>query len=200
MSPRKTSNILSPELLLNAYSIGIFPMADGKDGELFWYSPDPRAIIPLNESFKVSRSLRLTIKKNIFETRFDTAFEQVIRSCAQRDETWISEEIIAAYCQLFHLGFAHSVESWNENKLVGGLYGVAVGAAFFGESMFSTMKDASKTALVALVEQLRSQQFELLDTQYITPHLLQFGTIEIPKNEYLRRLNSAVKKKRKFLY
>ncbi|MBS4029607.1 MAG: leucyl/phenylalanyl-tRNA--protein transferase [Ignavibacteriales bacterium] len=191
-------SVLSPELLLNAYSVGVFPMSEGTKGDIFWYSPDPRAILPL-DSLKISRSLLQTIKKNIFEIRIDTSFESVIRFCAERDETWISEKIISAYVELFHLGYAHSVEAWNGGKLVGGLYGVSLGASFFGESMFSRMKDASKVALVALVERLNEKKFELLDTQYTTPHLEHFGVIEIRRPDYLKRLSAAIKKERTFV-
>lgn len=161
-------------------------MADSRDGEIHWYSPDPRAIIPL-DTFKISRSLKQTIKKNIFEMRINNSFEDVIRSCAKRDETWISEEIVRSYIELYRLGYAHSIESWYNKKLVGGLYGVVLGSAFFGESMFSLMKDASKVALVALVETLKERGFKLLDTQYTTPHLKNFGVVEISRDEYLHK-------------
>lgn len=160
-------------------------MADSRDGEIHWYSPDPRAIIPL-DTFKISRSLKQTIKKNIFEIRINHSFEDVIRNCAKRDETWISEEIVQSYLELHRLGYAHSIESWHNKKLVGGLYGIALGGAFFGESMFSLMKDASKVALVALVEILKERGFKLLDTQYTTPHLKYFGVVEISRDEYLQ--------------
>lgn len=178
--------IIPAELLLTAYSAGYFPMADSRDGEIHWYSPDPRAIIPL-DTFKISRSLKQTIKKNIFEMRINNSFEDVIRSCAKRDETWISEEIVRSYIELYRLGYAHSIESWYNKKLVGGLYGVVLGSAFFGESMFSLMKDASKVALVALVETLKERGFKLLDTQYTTPHLKNFGVVEISRDEYLHK-------------
>lgn len=177
--------IIPAELLLTAYSAGYFPMADSRDGEIHWYSPDPRAIIPL-DTFKISRSLKQTIKKNIFEIRINHSFEDVIRNCAKRDETWISEEIVQSYLELHRLGYAHSIESWHNKKLVGGLYGIALGGAFFGESMFSLMKDASKVALVALVEILKERGFKLLDTQYTTPHLKYFGVVEISRDEYLQ--------------
>lgn len=177
--------IIPAELLLTAYSAGYFPMADSRDGEIHWYSPDPRAIIPL-DTFKVSRSLKQTIKKNIFEIRTNHSFEDVIRNCAKRDETWISEEIVQSYIELHRLGYAHSIESWHNKKLTGGLYGIALGGAFFGESMFSLMKDASKVALVALVEILKERGFKLLDTQYTTPHLKNFGVVEISRDEYLQ--------------
>jgi leucyl/phenylalanyl-tRNA--protein transferase len=188
----KKENIktIPADLLLTAYSAGYFPMADSVHGEIHWYSPDPRAILPL-DSFKVARSLKQTVRKNIFDIRFNTSFEKVIRNCSNRNETWISEEIVQSYLELHKLGYAHSVESWFNNEIVGGLYGVTLGGAFFGESMFSLMKDASKVALVALVERLNQNGFILLDTQYMTPHLKIFGAIEISRMEYLEKLNFA---------
>lgn len=165
-------------------------MAESRDGQIRWFSPDPRAIIPL-ETFKVSRSLRQAVKKGVFEIRFDSAFEDVMRACADRKETWISEEIVRSYMNLHRLGFAHSVEAWKQEKLVGGLYGVALGGAFFGESMFSRARDASKVALVSLVERLRDRGFMLLDTQFTTPHLAHFGTIEVAREVYLDSLRKA---------
>ena len=191
------TNIIEPDLLLAAYAAGYFPMADDKSGEIGWYSPDPRAVIPL-ESFKISRSLSQILKKRMFEIRIDTSFETVMRKCGERDETWISEEIVQSYQRLHTLGHAHSVEAWQEGKLVGGLYGVVLGAAFFGESMFSLVPEASKVALVRLVDRLKRNGFELLDTQYTTPHLKKFGAIEIPRGEYLVQLKKAVKKQRLF--
>lgn len=185
------SRVIEPQFLLMAYCNGYFPMADSQTGEIGWYSPDPRTIFELND-FKVPRSLRLTIKKNPFEIRLDTRFEEVMRKCGEREETWISEEIIQSYVELYRLGYAHSVETWKENKLVGGLYGVAIGGAFFGESMFSREQDASKVALVYLVERMKARGFELLDTQFITPHLARFGAKEIPREEYLERLKKAI--------
>lgn len=190
--------MIESSLLLSAYASGYFPMAESRTGDIQWYSPDPRAIIPL-EGLNVPRSLRQVIKKRLFEITIDTEFEQVIRSCAQRAETWISEEIIESYCELYRKGYAHSVETWKGGSLTGGLYGVALGGAFFGESMFSTARDASKVALVALVDRLNSKKFRLLDTQFITPHLKRFGTIEIPRTEYLRILQHAVRLRCSFL-
>ena len=190
---KKQILIIPPDLLHAAYTAGYFPMADTRHGQIRWYSPDPRAIIPL-DTFKISRSLRQTLKKNLFEIRVNVAFEEVMRACSERKDTWISEEIIRSYLELHRLGFAHSVESWREGKLAGGLYGVALGAAFFGESMFSHTPDASKVALVHLVERLRIKGFELLDTQFITPHLKQFSTIEISREEYLKLLKQAISK------
>lgn len=183
--------VIDPEFLLNAYSQGFFPMANAETGQIGWYSPDPRTIIDL-ELFKISRSLRRTVERKIYEVKIDTEFEQVIRQCGNRSETWISEEIIQSYILLFELGFAHSVETWKEEKLAGGLYGVALGAAFFGESMYSAERDASKVALVALVRRLREQGFILLDTQFLTPHLAQFGALEIPRRSYLEKLQDAL--------
>jgi len=173
-------------------------MADPESGEIAWYSPDPRTIFELSE-FKIPRSLKLTIKKGIFEVRLDTQFEEVMRGCAARDETWISEDIVASYLQLHRLGFGHSVECWHDGKLAGGLYGVAIGGAFFGESMFSLERDASKVALVSLTQRLKERNFELLDTQYSTPHLIRFGAREIPKSEYMKRLKRAIAKQCKFV-
>jgi leucyl/phenylalanyl-tRNA--protein transferase len=189
--------IIDPDFLLTGYATGYFPMAEARDGKIRWFSPDPRAIIPL-DTFTVSRSLRQTLRKNIFTLRIDTAFNEVIRACSTRDETWISEEIIRSYGKLHQLGYAHSVEAWAGDGLAGGLYGVALGGAFFGESMFSRVRDASKVALVHLVEHLRARNYELLDTQFSTPHLTQFGTIEISRREYLHRLKQAVRLSRTF--
>lgn len=189
--------IIDAQFLLNAYVNGMFPMADGRNGEIHWFSPEHRGIIPL-DGLNVSRSLRQTIRKKIFETRIDFDFESTIRSCAEREEVWISETIVQSYLHLHRLGFAHSVECWSGNILAGGLYGVAIGGAFFGESMFSRMKDASKVALVALVERLNEQGYILLDTQYVTPHLSTLGCIEIPKMEYLDRLEVAVERQCNF--
>ena len=185
--------MLKSELLLSAYCQGIFPMAMEPDGEIGWFSPDPRAVIPLDDRFHIPHGLRRTMKKNPFTITFDHAFEAVMRECAKRREgTWISSEIIESYCALHRHGFAHSVETRLNGKLVGGLYGVHIGGAFFGESMFHRETDASKVALVALVERLRERGFALLDTQWQTPHLAQFGTEEIPRRDYLRQLRRAV--------
>jgi leucyl/phenylalanyl-tRNA--protein transferase len=186
--------VIDPELLLSAYCQGIFPMAMEPTGEIGWFSPDPRAVIPLDDGFHLPHGLRRALKKNRFTVTADREFENVMRACADRnkDGTWISEEIVASYCELHRLGFAHSVETRLDDKLVGGLYGVHIGGAFFGESMFHRETDASKIALVALVERLRDRGFLLLDTQWQTPHLERFGTREIPRREYLRRLKRAV--------
>ena len=168
-----------------------------EDDSIAWFSPDPRAIIPL-ESFHVSHALQRTARKNIFEIKIDNCFEEVIRECAKRKDTWINSEIIESYEELHARGHAHSVEAWIHNKLAGGLYGVAVGGAFFGESMFHRVRDASKIALVGLVEHLRARKFTLLDTQWLTAHLEQFGAIEIPRSKYLKLLARAVELSRKF--
>jgi leucyl/phenylalanyl-tRNA---protein transferase len=185
--------IINPDFLLKAYCSGYFPMADDKSGEIGWYSPDPRAIFDLDK-LVVPRSLTLTMKKKPFEFLVNKEFELVMRACAEREETWISEEIIQSYVELHKLGFAHSVECWKDQRLVGGLYGVAIRGAFFGESMFSRERDASKVALVHLVDRLNSRGFELLDTQFVTPHLVRFGANEIAREEYLRRLKKALMK------
>ncbi len=179
--------MISADLLLHAYRNAVFPMAS-PDGEIAWFSPDPRAIIPLDEGFRVPHGLRRALKKGGFEIRVDTAFETVMRECAAREETWINEEIIASYVALHRLGHAHSVEAWCEGRLAGGLYGVTLGGAFFGESMYHEVTDASKVALHALVTRLRERGFELLDTQWLTPHLETFGAHEIPRAEYRERL------------
>ena|SRR6266404_3243481 len=188
--------MIDSELLLQGYRLGVFPMAM-EDDSIAWFSPDPRAIIPL-ENFHVPHALRRTARRNIFEIKIDNRFGEVIRGCAKRNDTWINDEIIESYEQLHELGYAHSVEAWCDEKLAGGLYGVAVGGAFFGESMFHRVRDASKVALVGLVERLRARRFTLLDTQWITPHLEQFGAIEIPRSKYLKLLARAIDLPRKF--
>jgi leucyl/phenylalanyl-tRNA--protein transferase len=183
---------LTPELLLYAYQQGIFPMADpDRGGAIDWYAPDPRAILPL-DAFHVPKTLERLVRQERFQVARDRAFEEVMRACADRSSTWITDEIIQAYVALYHLGFAHSVECWKDGSLVGGLYGVALGGAFFGESMFHKERDASKVALVHLVRRLRAQGFVLLDTQFVTPHLARFGAVEIPRSDYERRLRRAL--------
>lgn len=187
---------ITADVLLRAYSIGLFPMADSADDpEIFWVEPDLRGIIPL-DTFHVSKSLSKTIRKAPFDIRFDTAFAAVMDGCAEavdnRPSTWINSTIRALYTELHDLGHAHSVEAWEDGELVGGLYGVSLGAAFFGESMFSRRTDASKICLVHLVERLRAQGFRLLDTQFTTDHLKTFGAIDVPKAEYLVMLQAAV--------
>ena len=167
-------------------------MADpDEDNAIYWHAPDPRAILPLH-AFHVSGNLRKLVRQEHFEVAFDRAFMEVIQRCAERDVTWISGEIIEAYVALHQLGYAHSVECLQDGNLVGGLYGVALGGAFFGESMFHHVRDASKVALVHLVEHLRKQGFTLLDIQFTTPHLERFGAINIPRSEYERRLAIAL--------
>ncbi|HEY1011615.1 MAG TPA: leucyl/phenylalanyl-tRNA--protein transferase [Herpetosiphonaceae bacterium] len=185
---------LTPELLLSAYAQGVFPMDD--DGTIYWYDPDPRAVIPLDERFHVPKSLARTIRKGRFEIRVDTAFRATMQACAAaapgRTTTWISDELIDVYTQLHVLGFAHSVETWLDGEMVGGLYGVALRGLFAGESMWSRATDASKAALVALVERLRARGFLLLDTQFTTPHLERFGAHEIPRRAYQLLLRKAL--------
>ncbi|HZO73549.1 MAG TPA: leucyl/phenylalanyl-tRNA--protein transferase [Ktedonobacteraceae bacterium] len=189
--PGRLPEPLNPALLIRAYEQGIFPMADRR-GRISWYAPDPRAILE-HDHLHVSRSLRAFLRKNIYQIRMDTAFETVMRSCAQREETWINEEFIKAYCYLHHIGCAHSFEAWQGDKLVGGLYGVALGGAFMGESMFSHATNASKVCLVALVNHLKAQGYTLHDTQFITPHLASLGVIEIPRSLYEQRLKEALR-------
>jgi len=189
--------LLEPTLLLNAYASGIFPMAM-ESGELGWFSPDPRGIIPLDEGFHVPHGLRRTLKKAPFEIRVNTAFADVMRGCADRRETWIDDTIYKSYVRLHYLGHAHSVEAWRDGQLAGGLYGLALGGAFFGESMFSRAADASKVALVALVERLRERGYSLLDTQWTTGHLRQFGAMDITRRDYLGRLRLALEREAVF--
>ncbi len=184
-------SLLAPDLLLNAYAEGIFPMAMDS-GEIGWFSPDPRGIIPLDEAFHIPHGLKRTLKKQPFAVRYDSAFREVMLGCAERATTWINPLILDSYCKLFELGFAHSVECWQDEKLVGGLYGVSIGAVFFGESMFSRVTDASKVALVHLVERLRARGYRLLDTQWTTAHLESFGAQEIRRREYLKQLKAGV--------
>ena len=170
-------------------------MAVNKRGDIQWFSPDPRALIPLDERFHIPHGLKRTLKKNPFEVTADRDFEAVIRACStSHGETWISKGIIRSYCELHQLGFAHSVETRLDGELVGGLYGVHLRSAFFGESMFHRATDASKVALVALVERLRANGFVLLDTQWTTSHLLRFGTYQISRAAYLQLLGKALKR------
>jgi len=187
---------ISPEMLLRAYSIGMFPMADSADDpELFWVEPEIRGILPL-DGFHVSRSLAKAIRAKPFDIRFDTAFDAVVAKCAEaaddRPSTWINTTIKKLYSALYSAGHAHSVEAWEGEELVGGLYGVSLGSAFFGESMFSRRTNASKICLVYLVERLRERGFTLLDTQFSTDHLKNFGVIDIPKADYAALLEVAV--------
>jgi len=185
--------MLDLDLLLGAYATGWFPMAVAP-GEIRWYSPDPRGVIPL-DTFHVPKRLARIARAGRFEIRIDSDFPAVIRACAEGrapEGTWIDGEILDSYCALHRAGYAHSVEAWQNGALAGGLYGVALGGAFFGESMFHRVADASKVALVALVERLRQRGFVLLDTQWVTDHLSQFGAAEIPRRRYLRLLNQAI--------
>jgi leucyl/phenylalanyl-tRNA--protein transferase len=182
---------LDPALVVRAYRQGVFPMALD-DGSIGWFSPDPRGVIPL-ETFHLPARLARVLRQGRFTIAIDGAFEEVMRACAERpDGTWISREIIECYTTLHRLGLAHSVEAWRDGRLAGGLYGVHLGGAFFGESMFHRDTDASKVALAALVDRLRRRDFRLLDVQWLTPHLAQFGAVEIPRRRYLLELKEAL--------
>lgn len=190
---------LTPELLLRAYMAGIFPMAEGRDDEeVFWVDPRKRGILPL-DGFHISHSLARHMRAEPFRITVDTDFSGVLRGCADRDETWINDTIHRLYLALHMTGFAHSIEVWQGEELVGGVYGVAIGAAFFGESMFSRRTNASKIALAYLVDRLRIGGFSLLDTQFITPHLASLGGIEINRADYQKRLERALKSKADFM-
>ena len=183
---------LTPDLLLQAYQVGIFPMSEGRDDpEVFWVDPRMRGIMPLNH-FHISRSLARTLRREAFSISYDRAYEDVVAGCADRDETWINETIFDLYRQLHLNGFAHSIEVWKDDHLVGGVYGVTIGAAFFGESMFSRETDASKVALAYLVDRLRQNGYRLFDTQFITPHLARLGAIEIEREHYRAMLTDAL--------
>ncbi len=182
---------LTPERLLHGYQQGIFPMADPDDDVVYWFRPRRRGVLPL-DALHVPKNLARLLRRHPFDLAADRDFEAVIRACAERPATWISEEIIAAYTALHRWGYAHSVECRQDGRLVGGLYGVALRGAFFGESMFHRVRDASKVALVDLVRRLRRGGFVLLDVQYVTPHLQQFGVVEISDFEYERRLAHAL--------
>lgn len=169
-----------------------------EDGEIGWFSPDPRGVIPL-EGFHLPHGLKRLLRRHPFEIRINTAFAHVLEGCASREETWIDPTIHRSYTRLHELGFAHSVEAWREGNLVGGLYGVSLGGAFFGESMFHRESGASKVALHALVERLRARHFTLLDIQWTTPHLLGFGAREIPRSDYLHQLAEAIRLDRSFV-
>ena len=193
-------NQLTADDLIYGYINGIFPMADA-DGTLYWYAPEPRAVIPI-DTYKPARSLRPVLNRNEFEIRINTNFEQVMRYCSLPrsldDSVWISQEIIEAYTELHRLGLAHSVETYKNGRLVGGLYGVALGTAFFGESMFHRVDNASKVAFHHLISILRQQRFTLLDTQFINDNVRRYGAIEIPKADYLKQLKAALRQKARF--
>jgi leucyl/phenylalanyl-tRNA--protein transferase len=193
--------MLTADDLIYGYINGIFPMADA-DGTLYWYAPDPRAIIPI-APYKPARSLRPVLNQQQFDIRFNTAFTQVMRYCSEprndEDSIWISEEIIEAYTELHHMGLAHSVETYQNDELVGGLYGVSLGSAFFGESMFHRVSNASKVAFHYLIMQLREQKFTLLDTQFINDNVRRYGAIEIPKADYLKQLKAALVNEARFV-
>lgn len=182
--------LLKPDYMLRLYASGAFPMADAETGNINWYLPDIRTIIPLDD-YNIPRSAKKAIEDNNFEIRFDTDFEGVIAGCADRESTWISEELKAAYRRLKKRGHIHTVETWKDGKLVGGLYGVTFRGAFFGESMFSKVSEASKAALAALLKHLNEKDFVLLDVQYMTEHLKMFGAIEISFEEYSKMLQKA---------
>ncbi|MBA3039701.1 MAG: leucyl/phenylalanyl-tRNA--protein transferase [Alphaproteobacteria bacterium] len=193
---RSRDQRITPELLLRAYSIGLFPMSDAADDpEIFWVEPEMRGILPL-DAFHISKSLAKAVRRKPFDIRFDTAFDAVVEKCAEeaedRPSTWINDTIKELYGALHKLGHAHSVEAWEGDALVGGLYGVSLGSAFFGESMFSRRTNASKICLVHLVERLKMRGFTLLDTQFTTEHLKTFGAIDVPKQDYLKLLDGAM--------
>lgn len=186
------NELFSPEIILRAYEQGYFPMAESKDGEIYWHAPNPRAIIPLDD-VKAPKSLQKKINRGDFSFTRDKEFEKVIYNCSLRDETWISKDIMNAYIELHYSGYAHSVETWQNSILVGGLYGVSIGGAFFGESMFNLISDSSKAAFYYLVEHLKNQKFLLLDSQYINDFTKKLGAILISRNLYLTILEKAVK-------
>jgi leucyl/phenylalanyl-tRNA--protein transferase len=192
MSRRKPPFEITSDILLRAYSIGMFPMAEDRDAaHLFWLEPERRGIFPL-DGLVVSHSLAKRVRSDIYEVRADCAFEAVMKACAGRDRTWINADILRLYCELFERGHAHSLEAYQGGELVGGLYGVALGSVFCGESMFHVARDASKVALVHLVARLRLGGYRLLDTQFVTPHLATLGAVEISRAEYRKRLARAI--------
>lgn len=188
--------LIPPEELLGLYTSGWFPMGM-EDGSIRCFSPDPRTIIPLDD-FHIPHGTKKTLKDPAWEIRIDTVFEEVMRSCGEREETWINEQLVQSYVALHQAGWAHSLEVWREGKLAGGLYGVRLGAAFFGESMFHRHTGASKVALVTLVQKLRDGGFQLLDTQWTTPHLQKFGAREISRKSYLAQLAKSIRQKADF--
>lgn len=184
------ARIIPPEILLEGYSKGLFPMAH--QGVIHWFSPERRGLIPLDDRFRIPHGLQRSLKRMPFEIRRNSAFREVMLGCAAREETWIDEVILQSFCHLHALGYAQSIECWDEEGLQGGLYGVELPGVFFGESMFSRKTDASKIALVALVDDLRARGFGLLDTQWMTPHLRQFGGYELPREDYLIALREIL--------
>lgn len=192
MDARRSSTLLLPEMLLVGYRNGFFPMAEPDTGKILWHRPDPRAIIPLHD-VPIPRSLRQVLRRGTFTVTLDACFEDVIRACGDRNDSWISEGIVLAYTGLHEMGQAHSIETWLDGRLVGGLYGVHLGAAFFGESMFSTVSNASKVAFAHLVAILRANGFRLLDTQYINAFTASLGAIEIPDAAYQMLLADALR-------
>lgn len=183
---------VTPELLLQAYANGVFPMADSANSDaIYWVDPKKRGVLPLG-SFHISRSLRHAIKRSEYDIRLNSDFARTVANCANRSETWINSKIFDLYNQLHHLGFAHSLEVWRGSQMFGGVYGVTVGAAFFGESMFSTATNGSKIALAYLTHRLNAGGFKLFDTQFITPHLASLGAVEIPRETYHKKLLSAI--------
>jgi leucyl/phenylalanyl-tRNA--protein transferase len=193
-----TADEITPDILLRAYAMGIFPMSDGRDDrDIHWVDPRRRGVLPL-EGFHISRSLAKRIRAGRFRVTCDTAFEAVVEACADREDTWISQRIQRLYVQLHQFGFAHSIEVWDGKTLIGGVYGVTLGAAFFGESMFSRATDASKVALAYAVHRLRAGGFRLFDTQFLTPHLASLGGTEIARAEYHRLLAEALDQSAEF--
>ena len=198
MRGSKWQSFITPEQIIEAYKHGVFPMATSRLGEIDWFIADPRTIVPLDERFRVRRSLRQAMRKMDFDIRVNTAFAEVIRACARHDElgeqsVWLSEEMIGLYIDLHQRGMAHSVEAWMNNRLCGGLYGMALNGAFFGESMFTRVSYASQVALVALVERLRARGYRLLDAQMRTPHISHFGAVDLSHDEYLILLHDAMR-------
>ena len=201
MSPSgcgKVASMLTPALLVAAYREGYFPMPDEDGATIRWYRPDQRAHIPLN-GFHCSRSLARTMRRSNLKVSRSQDFKKIMLACADREETWITQEFVDAYCELHALGLAHSVEVWQESKLVGGTYGVCLGGAFFAESMFSRVRDGSKIALFFLVEHLRIQGFALLECQFLTPHLASLGATSIPHRSYMQALQIALNLTPRFL-
>src|SRR5581483_6333826 len=203
MRVKNARSLITPEQILAAYQQGYFPMARGKYGRIDWFMAEPRTVIPLDDRFRVRRSLRQAMRKLAYEIRIDTCFPEVIYPCARHrevteEEVWLSDEMLALYLELHQRGFAHSVEVWSAGELIGGLYGVSLKAAFFGESMFTRRASASQIALVALVERLRARNYLLLDAQMRTPHISHFGALDLSHHEYLGWLDEAMLAERQF--